>query len=125
MAVTSQTIVDGSRISVISTVIVGNGGDLTDQVIYDASSFVDPTTDNKIMWIKHSMVGFSGFLSWDATANIVFYPIPAEEAQHTSFVEFGGIINNAGAGKTGDILLTTSGLGSGDTGLIIFQINKK
>jgi len=40
------------------------------------------------------------------------------------FQDFGGLSNNAGSGKTGDILFTTKGHSSGDTYSIVLEMIK-
>ena len=41
---------------------------------------------------------------------------------HMDFQDFGGLPNNAGSGKNGDILLTTKGHSSGDTYSIVLEM---
>ena len=43
---------------------------------------------------------------------------------HMDFKNFGGIPNNAGSGKNGDILFTTKGHSSGDTYSITLEMAK-
>jgi hypothetical protein len=50
-------------------------------------------------------------LWWDATADVIIMPLAGRGRM--SFWNFGGLTNNAGAGKTGDILIRTTGWTSG------------
>ena len=50
-------------------------------------------------------------LSWDATAQVVIMPLAGRGRM--SFKDFGGLQNNAGAGKTGNINILTTGWTSG------------
>jgi hypothetical protein len=50
-------------------------------------------------------------LFWDATTDVVIMPIAGRGRM--TFWNFGGLTNNAGAGKTGDILVKTTGWTSG------------
>lgn len=50
-------------------------------------------------------------LFWDATTDVVIMPIAGRGRM--TFWNFGGLTNNAGAGKTGDILIKTTGWTSG------------
>jgi hypothetical protein len=50
-------------------------------------------------------------LSWDATAQAVIMPLAGRGRM--SFKDFGGLQNNAGAGKTGNINILTTGWTSG------------
>jgi len=50
-------------------------------------------------------------LWWDATSDVIIMPIAGRGRM--TFWNFGGLVNNAGAGKTGDILIKTTGWTSG------------
>jgi len=50
-------------------------------------------------------------LAWDATTPVVIMPIAGRGRM--SFRDFGGLQNNATAGKTGNILIQTTGWASG------------
>lgn len=50
-------------------------------------------------------------LIWDATTPVVIMPVAGRGRM--SFSNFGGLQNNAGAGKTGNILISTTGWTSG------------
>lgn len=47
-------------------------------------------------------------LLWDATSDVSAFKSSGHEG-NKCFSEYGGIPNNAGAGKTGDVLLTVTG----------------
>lgn len=120
-----QTILDGKTALVVRVHLEGDGtGDETDTVIVDASSYTPAFTDFSIMGISSNLVGFSAELEFDATANVHAFTCP-DYNQDQNFRNFGGIPNNAGAGKTGDLVITTTGLGAGDTGHIILELKKK
>jgi hypothetical protein len=127
-----QTIIDGPRSSVIKIGIVGDGsGEEASTVIYDASAYTPPCTNDKLMKIEYSISGFSARLDWDAIVNVPLmnlveaHPYMALYDFCEDSMAFGGIPNNGGTGRTGDILITTFGLGLGDSGHIILYINKK
>ena len=46
------------------------------------------------------------------------------QSGHHDYSAFGGLPNNAGSGKTGDILFTTVGHSSADTYTIILSMRK-
>lgn len=50
-------------------------------------------------------------LWWDATTDVIIMPIAGRGRM--SFWNFGGLVNNSGAGKTGNILIKTTGWTSG------------
>lgn len=47
-------------------------------------------------------------LAWDATAAVNFLSLSEGNGQTQCYKKIGGIWNNAGAGKTGDVLLTAT-----------------
>lgn len=125
--VTKQTIIDGDRNLVVKVHIMGDGsGEETLLAIIDASTYSPAFTSASLLGIHGSLGGFSAMLFWDATANIPLLNIPDYEYNLNGHQIgwFGGIPNDSGAGKTGDILMTTAGLGAGDHGTIIFEIQK-
>lgn len=125
-AIATQVIVNGSKNTIIKWTIVGDGsGDETKTVMFDASSYVSASTDNKLLKIWFSTIGASAILYWDATADVPLMSLPANHAHEFYFTDFGGIVNNAGTGKTGDILISTSGLASGEHMIIILDIVEK
>lgn len=121
--ITTQTLNDGPRNLTVKVSVEGDGtGDESNTQLIDVSSFgVDAV---KIEKISGALNGFSVTLEWDATSNLNAYTLPEGE----SFVDFrgvGGLINNAGAGKTGDIDFSTTGLGAGDKGSFLLELVKK
>jgi hypothetical protein len=125
-AISTQVLVDGSRNTVIKVVIVGDGsGEEVDTVIFDASSYETASDDNKLWKIQYSTSGCGAFLEWDATTNIPLFALPNDYADKACFEEAGGIINNGAAGRTGDILITTNGLGANDSIFILFYIKQR
>ena len=118
-----QTLVSGPRNLVLKVHIDGDGsGEETDTLIVDASAY--GASEVKIMGVHGDFSGFTAELEWDATTNVHAMNIPDYDVD-ADFTKFGGLINNAGAGKTGDILITTTGLGLGDTGHLILEMKKK
>lgn len=72
-----------------------------------------------------NLVGFSAAVFWDATTNTKMLDL-IEGESGLDFMEVGGpITNNAGSGKTGDVVMTTNGIGNGDSGTIRFWFIKK
>lgn len=126
--ITKQTIIDGSKYLVVKLHIEGDGsGEETNLVLVDASTYSPAFTNNSIIGVHSTLSGFTADLLWDATANVPIINIPDYEynLNGPQIGWFGGLPNNAGAGRTGDILLTTTGLGANDHGTIILEIKKK
>jgi hypothetical protein len=63
-------------------------------------------------------------LLWGASTNVTIMSIPQQVMQTMSFDEFGGLDNNAGAGKTGNILFSTLDTSAGDAYTIILVMRK-
>jgi len=78
----------------------------------------------RVMRISHAIVGMSVQLFFDATSNVLLVELAESSNGHMEFEDFGGIPNNAGSGKTGDILFTTKGHSSGDTYSIVLEMVK-
>jgi len=63
-------------------------------------------------------------LYWDATTDVVALALVGREDMN--FKSFGGITNNSGAGKTGNLLVQTTGYASGtQTYTIVLQMVKQ
>uniref|UniRef100_A0A6M3J2D7 Putative structural protein n=1 Tax=viral metagenome TaxID=1070528 RepID=A0A6M3J2D7_9ZZZZ len=125
-AIATQVIEDGNRDTIIKWTIVGDGsGDETKTIIFDASAYKIASVDNKLWKIQISTVGASAILYWDATTDIPLISLPADHPQEFDFSEYGGIPNNGGAGRTGDILITTSGLGAGEHMTLILYVKER
>lgn len=126
-SITKQTIIDGSRILIVKIHIHGDGtGEETGTILIDASSYSPAFTSGRMRLIHTALVGFTAELLFDATADVHAMSLVDYEGHyaHDEMDTFGGIPNNAGAGRTGDILINTTGLGAGDHGTIILEIIK-
>lgn len=118
-AVTTQVLVDGPR-----NVIIKVDGYL-DTSDYPATAIADPATlsfvDNgntyKASQLRIDRIiyaideGLVVTLLWDATTPVRI--VDLARSGHMEFQKGQGLQNNAGAGKTGKILLSTEGWGSG------------
>ena len=62
-------------------------------------------------------------LLWDATSNVPLLNLPQDWEDTIDFSDF-GIPNNSGAGKTGDIVVTTVNATAGDTYLLVITVTK-
>ena len=122
--ITIQTIIDGSRNTVIKATI-GGDADITKGVLFNASAYVGANTNNKLMKIEFGLDGFDARLLWDADTDVDLIALPENYLETQCYKFFGGIPNNGGTGRTGDILITTTGLTAGDDGHIILYIKKK
>jgi hypothetical protein len=75
-----------------------------------------------LMGVKGSLNGFNAILLWDATTDVPIMTLETDTSFDHDFSKFGGIVNNGGAGKTGDILITTNGITGTDSGFVILDV---
>jgi len=124
---TSTVLEDGPRNLILLINIVGDGlGELTNALLVDRSTFA-PTdgTKSRVDKVEGNLDGFSATLSFDATADLVFAALPADDLFSYDWWEEGGISSNkAGAGANGDILLTTVGTAANERGTFTIWIRK-
>ena len=125
--VATQVIHDGTKNAVIKVYLASDGasGELTDQVVVDASTLSGAPTDLTLVKVWAVTVGCSFNREWDATTDVPIWAFPADDHDNVDFECFGGIPNNAGTGKTGDILLNTAGFtAAGDQITLILYVRK-
>ena len=75
----------------------------------------------KIWW---QCIGMKVRMFFDATSDKFIIELGENQSGYHDYSEFGGIKNNAGSGKTGDIDFTTVGHSSADTYTIILKMRK-
>lgn len=125
--ITKTTLLDGPRNLVQLINIVGDGsGEETNTVLVDRSAFA-PTdgTSLSVDSIHGLLSGFTATLSFDATTDLVFCRLPDGDLFDHKWECFGGVSSGkAGAGATGDILISTASLGSGDAATFILEMRK-
>ena len=129
-AVTTQTIQDGQRKAVMKFTNVSDGTGESAVAKVDVSALQanangDACTSVTIQRIYWATRGMGVNLFFDATSNVLITGLPAESTGDEYYDNFTGIPNNAGSGKTGDILFTTVGHSSGDTYSIILELVKE
>lgn len=120
--VSSQIILDGPRNVVMKFTSVSDGTGEAAVLKVDVSALSGAPTRVRINKIQYSVSGMVARLLWDATTDVTIVDLQGDgflKAHH-----FGGLINNGGAGVTGDIMLTTFGHTSGDSYTIILEMTK-
>ena len=128
-AVTSQTILDGERLFIAKFTNFSDGTGETGVIKIDVSTLnpnsfglaCDGVKLNKIYGTTH---GMEVQILWDATTDVFAWQIPQNSNYLMDFSSFGGIPNNAGAGKTGDVLFTTRDASAGDMYSIVLECLK-
>ena len=128
-AVTSQTIIDGERNCVMKFTNVSDGTGESAVVKVDVSALTANSegtscSEVRVMRISHAIVGMSVQLFLNASTNVLLVELAESSNGHMDFKDFGGLPNNAGDGKNGDILFTTKGHSSGDTYSIVLEMIK-
>lgn len=127
-AVSSQTLFDGQSIAVMKFNNVSDGtgeaGVLkVDVSALTANSLGKACTGVTIRRIEASINGMSVNILWDASTDVSAF-ILAPGMYTFDLGTSGHLWNNAGDGKTGDVLFTTIGATSGDTYSIILEMIK-
>lgn len=111
-SVTYQILNDGPRNAVVKIAGVLDTSDLSSTVVVDPASFLPVPTQFRIDHVDYAISDQLELrLQWDATTPVDILPLAGRGRM--SFWNIGGIHNNAGAGKTGKILLLTKGWASG------------
>lgn len=121
-AVSSQTLIDGTRNVVMKFTNLSDGTGEAAVLKVDVSGLNGAPSRVRIMKVHYSVTGMVATLLWDATADVRIMDLSGDGC--FDFTGFGGLYNNAGAGVTGDILLTTTGHTSGDNYSIILEMVK-
>ena len=127
-AVTSQILVDGPKTAVFKFTNVSDGTGESGVVKIDVSALAayqgNTCTGVSIQKIDVVTVGMGLDLLWDATADVLALSFGADDFVTLDFCHFGGITNNAGAGKTGDLLFSTVGASNGDRYTVVVEVLK-
>ena len=129
-AVATQTIIDGSKTAVLKFTNISDGSGESDVVKVDVSALANNSlgqactgaTIEKIWW---QCIGMKVQVLFDATSNLFCIELGENQSGHHDYTSFGGLPNNAGGGKTGDIVFTTVGHTSADSYTIIMQVKKE
>lgn len=125
-AVATQTLLDGERLVIqkFTNISDGTGETAVNKIIVanlspNAAGFAcNGVKINKIWATTH---GMEIRILWDATTDVFAWMIPQNTNYFMDFSDFGGLQNNAGAGKTGNVAFTTSDASSGDMYTIVIE----
>lgn len=126
----SQTVFDGERMAIMkfffsttdttgeSNVVKVNPATLLPS---SAGGACDAVSILKVHALTH---GLEVQMSWDATAPVQIETIPQNSQYSMDYSKFGGLTNNAGAGKTGKILFSTIDQSAGDAYTVTLELQK-
>ena len=128
-AVTSQTLFDGDKHVVMKFTNISDGTGESAVKKVDVSALESDIYGNtcssvaieKIWW---QCIGMKVRMFFDATSAACIIELGENQSGYHDYSEFGGIKNNAGSGKTGDVDFTTVGHSSADTYTIILKMRK-
>jgi hypothetical protein len=122
--VTQRTLVgSGSDKNIVRLIhILSDGTEESDLVVYDNSAFVADVTKGRLVEVLVSGSDCVARLEWDQTTDSPAFAFNPANGGHWCFEKFGGISNPGGTGATGDLVLTTSSLDSGDELTLIIKI---
>ena len=128
-AVATQVILDGERLYIAKFTNISDGTGETGALKIDVStltpsSFSKACNGVKINKIWAQTQGMGVDILWDATTDVLCETIPADKFYLMDYSSFGGLPNNAGAGKTGDVLFSTVGAAAGDRYTIVIEAIK-
>ena len=128
-AVTSQTLIDGERLAIMKFTNISDGTGETAVTKVNVANLASSGSGkactgvivNKITSVCH---GMEVRMYWDATTDVPFFMSTINTNYCNDFSEFGGITNNAGTGKNGNILFSTSDQTNGDTYTVVLEMVK-
>jgi hypothetical protein len=128
-AVASQTLIDGERMAIMKFTNISDGTGENKVLKVDVSALTSSAsglacTGVTITKIHAATHGMEVLMYWDATADVLIQTIPQNSLYTFDFEKFGGLTNNAGAGKNGDILFSTSDASAGDEYTIVLEMVK-
>jgi hypothetical protein len=130
--ITNSVLLAGSKEAVIYITLASDGTNETATVIYDSSAIATTVGDNDTL--DCTIIDIYGAASaastarvnllFDATTDLNAFNIPVGSPSKANFRKIGGLPNKAGTGKTGDILLTTTGLAAGDSIILVITVRR-
>jgi hypothetical protein len=128
-AVATQILFDGERMAIMKFTNISDGTGETKVTKVDVSALTpspfnkacDGVTITKVHALTH---GLEVDMYWDATADVFILSVPQNTMYSLDLTQFGGLWNNAGAGKNGDIQFSTRDATAGDNYTIILEMVK-
>ncbi len=115
----------GSDSLIVRTVnIVSDGSEETALIVYDNSTLMNNVTKGRLVKVQASGSSCQCQLLWDQTTDSPIVNLDPAYTQEICWESFGGITNPNGTGATGDILLTTTNLDSGDVVTLILYVRQ-
>ena len=128
-AVATQILFDGERMAIMKFTNISDGTGETKVTKVDVSTLLpssfDKACDGVTITNIHAMThGMEVDMYWDATTDVFILSVPQQQMYSMDLTQFGGLWNNAGAGKNGDVQFSTRDASAGDTYTIILEMVK-
>lgn len=128
-AVATQILFDGERTAIMKFTDISDGTGENKVLKVDVSALspssfskaCDGVTITKIHALTH---GLEVDMYWDATTDVFILSVPQNTMYSMDLTQFGGLWNDAGVGKTGDVLFSTRDATAGDNYTIILEMVK-
>lgn len=121
---------DGPRNGVFHCAIVGDGGgDLNNAVIVDPATSFDPNLSAEphlaLDRLMYDLNGFSAILEFEyASSDTFLWSLSPGQYADVLLCDMAGLKDRSPDGGTGKLKISTSGLGNGDTGVIVIKLKK-
>ena len=127
--VTSQTLLDGERLAIMKFTNISDGTGETAVTKVNVSTLAKSAsglacTAVSILKITSVCHGLEVRMYWDADTDVPFFLSTINTNFQNDFSSFGGVTNNAGTGKNGNIVFSTSDASSGDTYTVVLEMAK-
>jgi hypothetical protein len=128
-AVTSQTLMDGERVAIMKFTNISDGTGETAVTKVNVANLAKSGSGQACTGVIVSKItsvchGMEVRMFWDATTDVPFFMNTINTNYCNDFSGFGGITNNAGAGKNGNIVFSTSDMSAGDTYTVVLEMVK-
>jgi hypothetical protein len=128
-AVTSQTLLDGERVAIMKFTNISDGTGETAVTKVNVANLAKSGSGQACTGVIVSKItsvchGMEVRMYWDATTDVPFFLATINTNYMNDFSGIGGITNNSGAGKNGNIVFTTSDASAGDTYTVVLEMVK-
>ena len=127
-AVATQTLVDNTQRAVFKFTNISDGTGEVAALKIDVSTLSSylgkACTGVSIQRLDAITAGMGINMLWDATTDVVILTVGEADFVSFDFSRFGGLTDNSGAGKTGDILFSTVGATLGDRYTVVMEVLK-
>jgi hypothetical protein len=128
-AVTSQTLIDGERVAIMKFTNISDGTGETAVTKVNVANLASSGSGkactgvivNKITSVCH---GMEVRMYWDASTDVPFFMSTINTNYENDFSSIGGITNNSGTGKNGNIVFSTADMSAGDTYTVVLEMVK-